>query len=334
MKRIMSLLLALVLVLSLAACGGTTEPTSAPTDAPTSAPTTEATEAPTTEATEAPEELTEEPTEGEPALYMVSLFLGNSYISIYDNDMGGLAVDYNNGIRKVTTLDLSVLADIEAQLIASGLTDLLGASEYGDGTDTASFSLVYSDWSSQSADYYGVATPDEFTTGFNTFAAYMETLLADVEEYVPQAMVMGEVDTAILPEMQEIMNNSGIANLDSLGILPITMDEYFGYTAGLSSTDGIIAGAVCQNMMMGGAAYQLVIVTVEYDANIHAVAADFEANLDWGKWVCVRPTDALIAMKGNMVLCLMGADTMYTGTATAIENAGWTVVNTVADPGM
>lgn len=54
MKRLLALLLALVMVLSLAACGGETEPTTEPTNAPTSEPT----QAPTTEPTVAP---TEEP---------------------------------------------------------------------------------------------------------------------------------------------------------------------------------------------------------------------------------------------------------------------------------
>lgn len=336
MKKIMSLLLALVLVLSLAACGTEPKPTEAPTNAPTNAPTQAPTDAPTEAPTTAPtEEPTEEPTENEEVkLYMISLSLGNSYISISDNDMGGLSVEYSNGIRKMTTLDLDMLAQFDAELEKAGLKALLGASEYGDGADSASLSLVYSDWSSQSADYYGVAAPDAFITGFNAFAAYMETVLADVPEYVPQAMVMGEVDAAILTEMQNITNNSGILNLDSMGILPIALDEYFGFSAGLTNTDGITAAAICQNMMMGGAAYQIVIVTLAEGTDAAAVAADFEANLDFGKWVCTRPTDALIAQKGNMILCLMGPDEMYTGTVSAIENAEWTTIKTVADPGV
>ena len=336
MKKIMSLLLALVLVLSLAACGGNTEPTKAPTDAPTDAPTqapTDApTEAPTTEPTEAP---TAEPTEDEEVnLYMISLSLGNSYISISDNDMGGLSVEYANGIRKMTTLDISMLAEFETELEKSGLTALLGASEYGDGADSASFSMVYSDWSSKSADYYGVETPTEFITAFNAFAAYMETVLADVPEYVPQAMVMGEVDATILAELQNITNNSGILNLDSMGIMAIELDEYFGFTAGLTGADNITAAGICQNMMMGGAAYQIVIVTLADGTDASAVADDFAANLDFGKWVCTRPDQALIAQKDNMVLCMMGPNDLYTGTASAIENAGWTTIKTVTDPGV
>lgn len=337
MKKFLSLLLALMMVLSLAACGGNTEPTEEPTDAPTAAPTTEPTEAPTTEPTDAPtEEPTEEPTENEEvSLYMISLTYDDNYISIGDNENGTIRVEYAiNGVRKNTTMELDALAQMEAEVEKAGLKALLGASEYGDGTNVASVMLVYSDWNSESADYYGVEIPEAFTTGFNTFAAYLETLLADVPEYVPQAMVMGEVDAAILAELQTITNNSGIMNLDSMGILSIELDEYFGFTAGLTDAEGIAAAGICQNMMMGGAAYQIVIVTLAEGADAAAVAADFEANLDFGKWVCTRPDTALIAQKDNMVLCMMGPTDLYTGTATAIENAGWTTVKTVADPGV
>ena len=194
--------------------------------------------------------------------------------------------------------------------------------------------MVYSDWSSKSADYYGVAAPAEFITGFNAFAAYMETVLADVPEYVPQAMVMGEVDATILAELQNITNNSGILNLDSMGIMSIALDEYFGFSAGLTNADGIAAAGICQNMMMGGAAYQIVIVTLAEGTDAAAVAADFEANLDFGKWVCTRPDSALIAQKGNMVLCMMGPTELFNGTSTAIANAEWTTIKTVADPGV
>ena len=56
MKKALSLILALMLCLSLCACGGqnTSEPTDAPTSEPTEAPTTEPTEAPTTVPTEPP----------------------------------------------------------------------------------------------------------------------------------------------------------------------------------------------------------------------------------------------------------------------------------------
>lgn len=52
------------------------------------------------------------------------------------------------------------------------------------------------------------------------------------------------------------------------------------------------------------------------------------------KWVCVIPSNALIAENGNMVLCLMGSDTMYSQTAEAIEAAGWSNIATFDNPDM
>ena len=133
--------------------------------------------------------------------------------------------------------------------------------------------------------------------------------------------------------MQEIVNNSGMEGLDALAISDIALDEYFAFTAGLSSTDGITAGASCAAMMMT-TPYSLVIVKLDDAANIEAVRSDFEASLDWQKWVCVIPSNALIAQKDNMVLCLMGSDSLYTYTAASIENAGWTNITAIDNPDM
>jgi hypothetical protein len=50
------------------------------------------------------------------------------------------------------------------------------------------------------------------------------------------------------------------------------------------------------------------------------------------KWVCVAPTDALVAVKDNMVLCLIGADQLFELTSAGVEAAGWTVVETLENP--
>ena len=68
------------------------------------------------------------------------------------------------------------------------------------------------------------------------------------------------------------------------------------------------------------------IVSLDSNGNRQDICTDFLRNLDWQKWVCVAPTNALIAAKGNMVLCLMAADQLYDQTAAGVEAAGWTVL--------
>jgi hypothetical protein len=84
--------------------------------------------------------------------------------------------------------------------------------------------------------------------------------------------------------------------------------------------------------MMMTTAFSLVVVTVEDEANIGAVRADFEANMDWRKWVCVQPTGAVIAQKGNMVICVMTMDETYSQVKGAINASGWTEVATFENP--
>lgn len=342
MKKIMSLLLVAVLALSMAACG-TTEPTTAPTQEPTSAPTTAPTEEPTAAPTEEPtaaptEEPTEEPTEAEKKLSMLMMTSGSGMspdsIMIYDNDMGGLYVEYNiGGIRKIATMDLALLVGLEEAMMNSGMMDLAGTEEYGEGENAVSFYASYSDWSSVSVSYYGVEAPEAFTTAYNTLVAYVETLVADVPEYVPQIQIdtfNGEIDADLLSNLTDICNGSKLPNLDQMMLTNVPVDDNFGFATGLSSSEGITAGASCVNMMMT-IPYSLVAVKT---SNVDAVVADFEANLNWLKWVCVQPSNALIATNGEMVLCLMGTDEMFTNTVSAIENAGWTVVKTLSNPNM
>ena len=68
MKRVFAMILAAVMVLSLAACGGEApKPTDAPTATPTNAPTAAPTNAPTAEPTEEPTDAPTEPQNGDPA---------------------------------------------------------------------------------------------------------------------------------------------------------------------------------------------------------------------------------------------------------------------------
>ena len=316
MKKILSLLLVVVLVLSMAACGNNPDPTTPPTDP------TDPTDDPT------------DPTDGAVTLDMMTMTYGTDLITLYMMD-GALIVDAAiDGVRKVGELDASALATIETALNESGLLALDGAAEWGEEMGkTAGYYVSYSDWTAKSANYEGVDAPEAFVTGYNTVKSVLVTLLADVPVYVPEAQVIGEMDEDLKTEMLAIVNNAGLNNLDMMAVMGIPTEdaESFCFSAGLSTMNGVTAGVNCTSMMMGGDVYSLVIVKADDTA---AVAADFEANLDWNKWVCVRPSNAIIATKGNMVVCLMADASMYAGTVASMQSAGWTTVNELTDPEM
>ena len=97
---------------------------------------------------------------------------------------------------------------------------------------------------------------------------------------------------------------------------------------GLTSAEGLTNATTAASMMMT-TPYAFNMVTVADAATIDAVVADFEANIDWQKWVCVVPTNALIATKDNMVLCMLGSGDQFELTLGGIVDSGWTVVGQV-----
>lgn len=329
-KRIITCLLCLALIFSLAACG-----TSAPgSSSPSSSASGSQTE-PDVSADPTPDD---QPDISFPegcyaSYFFVSITVDGvrRAVTASDDELGGAYVEYIDDVKKVGTFPSSVLEEIVSELAASGLASFNGKSEYSEGSeDYASMYIELSDGSYLTADYTG-AVADEFIAAYNRISDYFKTLTADLDEYVPQAQVSGELDSDVLAALQEIINNSGIDGLDSMCINSIELDEYFDYNSGLSSSNGISAAGSC-GAMMSTTPYSLVIVKLDDVNNVQAVRSDFENNLNWRKWVCVNPTNALIAEKDNMVLCLMGADEMYTLTASSVEAAGWNNLSSFDNP--
>lgn len=328
-RRILSLVLAMMLVLSLAACGNTSDPTEAP-----------ATEAPATEApaTEAP--ATEAPTEAvavENPVTFFSLSMGETfdsikYISISDNLDGTAHVDFQGTELKTGTLDASVLTDLTAALNETALVSLHGQDSYGEGEASASMYIEFADGSSATVGYSG-SIPQEFVDGYNAMESFTMQITADMPVYVPQVQVMDGADADATAALLDIMNNSGIEGLNDYAIMDVAKDEFFSSTMDLSSYEGVAVATVCKAMLMT-TPYGIYTVTLEEGADAAAIAADFEANANWRKFVCVIPTNAMIAQKDNMVLCFMGSDALYTQTAAAIQAAGWTVIKELNNPGV
>lgn len=330
MKRILAIFLAALMLLSLAACKPSTPtvPNADPTD-------------PTDPIVETPD-----PTEPVPTLPDVTVENPVTYLTIgygdadgnyytltaYDNDEGMVYVEYMGEVKKVGTFELSVLHNLTQALEESGFAALNGQSEYNDGAAYASMYVSYQDDTMLSADYSG-QIPDAFMTCYNKLDAFFQVLTAGLEVYVPQPVVMDDVNPDVLAAMNAILNNTGMENLDSLYISSVPMDEFFGITLGLTETEGVLSGTNCAPMMLA-TAYSFVIVQVSEDADKDAICQDFADHLEWNKWVCVSASNAMIARNGDMILCLMASGDLYDMTANAIEAAGWTDIETYENPNM
>ncbi len=324
-RRILSLVLAMMLVFSLAACGNT-EPTEAPTETPTEAPTETPTEAPT-----------EAPATADNLVTYFSLSMGETfdslnYIMVSDNGDGTVHVDYAGGEKKVADLDAALMNDITATLNTTGLVALHGQDNWGEGEASGSMYIEFADGTVATVGYSG-SIPQEFADGYSTMDAFFQTAMADVPVYVPQVQVWDGVDSDAAAILLEIMNNTGIENLNDYAIMDVPKDENFAFTMDLSSYEGV-ANATIGKAMINTTPYSINMVTLEDGTDANAVAADFEASLNWRKFVCANPTNAMIAQKDNRVLCFVGANELYTQTAAAIQAAGWTVVKELNNPGV
>lgn len=315
MKRLLSLLLAAMMLLSLAACNQKTDPADPTAD--TSA----------TDSTD-PGTLPVYPEAANPVTFLsLSLSLNpqdNRSITAIDNGDGTVNVEYVGEVKKVGDLDANVFHGITAALENSGLAALNGQEAYSDGLANGSMFVEFADGTYISAGFSG-EIPDGYSQGYAVMDAFFAQITASLPVYVPQPAIIGPVDPMLLDEVTAILEGSGLQNPDAFTISHVEKDEYFAYTLGLSGDQGIRSAVSFAPMMMT-TAYSLVIVSLEDGVNRQDIANDFLQNLDWQKWVCVAPTNAMIAAKGNMVLCLMAADVLYTQTADGIAAAGWTVV--------
>lgn len=318
-KKISAFLLALVMVLSFAACSN--NESAETTDPETTAP-----------ATTVPEAVYEGPMLTD--LYM-SMGLNEVYntMSVFVYEEGDVSVEYSGAVRKVGSMDKAFVEALSAKFAASGLMELNGTEEYGESLDSLSVTASFDDGSSISISYYGSEIPEAAVTAYNAVDAAMQELLADMPEYVPQPLVMGEIAEADRAAIDGILEHIELENPEAYAINGLPMDEYFASAVGLSDVTNVVSGVQFMSMMMGGEAYALNIVSVA-DGASEAVCADFENSIDWLKWVCVQPSDALIATNGNHVLCLMATGDTFTMTKTAIETAGWTVVTGLTNPNL
>ena len=325
-KKLSALVCLVLAVLMLCACGKTPAAT-VPTTEPVAPETQETTVPPTLPTFE----------EVENPLTFFSLSMGEDYenirsITVFMNDDGTAYVEYVGEVKKVGDLDANIFHGITAAFQESGLMKLDGQDVYEEGDANGSMYVEFKDGGMAMVGFGG-KIPEAFAQGYEVMDQFFAELTAILPVYVPQPFVMEGVDEAMLAESLEILNGSGIEALDAFTIMQIPVDEYFAYTAGLTSAEGI-GSAVSVAPMMMTTAYSLVIVSLEEGVKAEDICADFEKNMDWTKWVCVNPVSGMIATKGNLVLCLMSYEELGTGTYAGIAQAGWTEVKTFTNPNM
>ena len=246
----------------------------------------------------------------------------NRYIVAYPNDDGSVYVEYVGEVKKVGRhMDAAVMEKVAAAVAESGLAALNGQNIFLEGSAMGSAYVEYSDGTVIGIGYSG-EIPQAYLDAYDKLDGAFQELTAQLEVYVPTPVVMDGVDETALAELLEILTQTHIQELDMFQIADVAKDDVFALVMGLSSAEGIARGTSCSAMMMT-TPYSMMIATLEDGADAEAVRDDFIANLDWQKWVCVMPTGALVAQKGNMVLCLMGADNMYQKTVQAITDCGW-----------
>ena len=255
----------------------------------------------------------------------------NRYMMAYPNDDGSVYVEYVGDVKKIgTNMDVKVLESVTAAVVRSGIADLNGQNIYLDGGAVGSAYVEYTDGTVIGIGYSG-EIPEEYLTVYNALDTAFQTLTAELEVYVPVPLVGDGVDETALAELMAILDATQIRDLDMFQIADVTKDDIFTLVMGLSSAEGIANGTSCSAMMMT-TPYSMVIATLDDGMDVQTVRDDFLNNLDWQKWVCVMPTGALIAQKGNMVLCLMGADALFAQTVQAVTDCGWENLESVDSP--
>ena len=298
--------------------------------------TTAATQNPVTQA---PDQVTTDPNAvtGEGEITFFSMNMNRTadeylYLMAYPNEDGTVYAEFVGEVKKIgEAMDGAVLEQIARAVEQAALVDLNGQNVYEEGEAGGSVYIEYSDGTVIGAGFSGVL-PQAFQDAYTALEDCFRTVMADLDVYVPEPLIAGEVNADVLAEVLKILQDSGMANLDAFQIVDVPLDDAFTYMMGLSSMEGIASGTSCSAMMIT-TPYALSIVTVEDEGYVADVQADFLEHLDWTKWVCVMPTDAMVARKGNMVLCLMGADDLYNQTAAAITANGWTDVQEESFPG-
>ena len=116
-------------------------------------------------------------------------------------------------------------------------------------------------------------------------------------------------ETTVTPEEQEVLDTlqklvAGAADdimCDNI-ILPA---EQYPYYLFIDYIEGSIAASA--SAMIGSIAHSVVLLKLPEGADVAAVAADIEANMDPRKWICVEAEATMVKTSGQYVLMAMSS---------------------------
>ncbi|MBE6928174.1 MAG: hypothetical protein E7467_06800 [Ruminococcaceae bacterium] len=252
------------------------------------------------------------------------------YINITPNGETCM-VDFTiDGVKKTGELSASVVSELSVVLAGTKLPGLADTSEYADGMAFASAYIEYADGTFLTCDFSGEIHED-FTGAFTEIAIFVTDAAESLAVYVPELSVMGEVDPALLDEIKLVMEGSGVDPLDAYAVAPCEKGEFFADEIGMISDAGVAVAACCRAQNMS-TAYSFSIVKLDGSQLVENVCDSFVQGMNWDKWVCVRASDAVIATKGDMVLCIMADGDVFQMMLTGLEAGGWDVWQSYTDP--
>lgn len=242
------------------------------------------------------------------------------YITV-TSSRGEVKAEVNGETHKVAALDPELLFEIEEEMIKAGIMDLVGMDTFDEGDALGSVYMEYTDGKQLMVNFNG-SVPEEFLAAYKHMEEYFTKLLKNAPDYVPEARVDGEVDETQLKLLKELLSKSSIEKADQLKISAVAMDEHTAENLGLDSAEFVTVATVCQSTVME-VPYSLTVIKLNSQDNIEALRADLADGLRWDKWVLVPADRALIAQKDGMVLCLIATGENYTNSAKAIADCGW-----------
>ena len=119
----------------------------------------------------------------------------------------------------------------------------------------------------------------------------------------------GDTATELTAEEQEVLDTlsqlvAGAADDIMCDNVIIPADQY-PYYLFIDYNDGSIAASA--SAMIGSIAHSVVLLKLPADADVAAVAADIEANMDPRKWICVEAEATLVKTSGQYVLMAMSS---------------------------